>query len=301
MYDVITIGNISVDLYFKGNSLTKDKGRFQLAIGGKYFTNEFYEDVGGGGCNVASGLAKQGYNVAIFGKIGNNSFKEIILKKLNNKNISTEFCQFQDNFYKISAILLAEEGERTIINYETPSNLWKSFDLNEKIKQAKNIYIGPLPHVKIEEKNRIVEHFKGDGVLTIVNLAATDCQRSTDELNIIFDGLDILIVNSHEFADLIKKDYSQIDFKSNLLNSLPGFGNKSLIITDAEKGSYGYYEGQTFYQQAITPEKIVDTTGAGDGYTAGFIAEYLKTKDLRKSMLSGAKYAGEILGKVGAN
>jgi len=84
MYDIITIGNISVDLYFKGRSLTKDNSRFQLAVGGKYFTDEFYEDVGGGGCNVASGLAKQGYNVAIFGKIGNNSFKEIILKKLKH-------------------------------------------------------------------------------------------------------------------------------------------------------------------------------------------------------------------------
>jgi len=301
MYDIIVIGNISVDLYFKGKSLTKDNGRFQLAIGGKYFSDEFYEDIGGGGCNVAAGLAKKDYKVAVFSKIGNNPFKNIILKKLEDKNISSEFCQFQDGYYKISAILLTEKGERTIINYETPSDLWKAFDLNENIKQAKNIYLGPLPHVSLEEKNKIVSHFKSDHILTVVNLADSDCRRPIGDLKVIFDGLDILIINSHEFSDLVKKDYFQVNFKNNLLDLLPNLADKTLIITDAEKGSYGYFKNEVYYQQAITPEKIVDTTGAGDGYTAGFIAEYLKSKDIKKSMESGANYASKILTKIGAN
>ncbi|PIV09921.1 hypothetical protein COS51_00595 [Candidatus Roizmanbacteria bacterium CG03_land_8_20_14_0_80_36_21] len=301
MYDIIVIGNISVDLYFKGKSLTKDNGRFQLAIGGKYFSDEFYEDIGGGGCNVAAGLAKKDYKVAVFGKIGNNAFKNIILKKLEDKNISSEFCQFQDDYYKISSILLTESGERTIINYETPANLWKEFILSEQIKTAKNVYIGPLPHIALEEKNKIVSYFKGPEVLTIINLADNDCRRSIEQLKIIFDGLDVLIVNSHEFSDLIKKDYSQINFKNNLLELLPNLQEKTLIVTDAEKGSYGYFKNEVYYQQAIVPERIVDTTGAGDGYTAGFIAAYLKTKDIKKSMETGADYASEILAKIGAN
>ncbi|MFH0979326.1 MAG: carbohydrate kinase family protein [Candidatus Roizmanbacteria bacterium] len=300
MYDIIVIGNISVDLYFKGKSLTKDKDRFQLAIGGKYFADEFYEDIGGGGCNVAAGLAKKGYKVAVFGKIGNNPFKNIILKKLESKNISSESCQFQDNYYKISAILLTESGERTIINYETPANLWQEFTLNEQIKIANNVYIGPLPRISLEEKNKIVSHFKGPEVLTIVNLADNDCRRPVEELTTIFEGLDILIVNTHEFSDLLKKKYQEMDFK-NLLIELPILKEKTVVVTDAEKGSYGYFNNEIYYQQAIIPEEIVDTTGAGDGYTAGFIAEYLKTKDIKKSMESGAKYASEVLTKIGAN
>lgn len=301
MYDIIVIGNISIDLYFKGKSLTKDNDRFQLAIGGKYFVDAFYEDIGGGGCNVAAGLTKKGYKVAVLGKIGYNPFKDIILKKLEDKNISSEFCQFQDNYYKISSILLTEFGERTIINYETPVNLWQEFTLSEQIKSAKNVYIGPLPHISLEEKNKIVNHFKGDQVLTVVNLADTDCRRPIEDLKVIFDGLDVLIVNSHEFSDLVKKDYTQIDFKNNPFDLLPNLLDKTLIITDAEKGSYGYFKNEVYYQQAIIPEKIVDTTGAGDGYTAGFIAEYLKSKDIKKSMESGTDYASKILTKIGAN
>ncbi|OGK57847.1 hypothetical protein A3I50_00570 [Candidatus Roizmanbacteria bacterium RIFCSPLOWO2_02_FULL_37_9] len=301
MYDFICIGNISIDLYFKGESLTYKDNRFQLAIGGKYFADEFYEDIGGGGCNVAAGLTKHGYKVAVFAKIGNNPFRELILKKLKDKNISSQLCQYQNNYFKISTILLSTNGERTIVNYETPNKLWQGFELNEDIKKAKNVYLGPLPHVDIKEKNKIVNHFKGDKVLTIVNLASTDCQRQKVELNVIFDSLDILIVNSHEFADLVKKDYQLLNFNNNLLELLPEIQSKILIITDAEKGSHGYIKKQVFFQPALMPEKILDTTGAGDGYTAGFIAEYFKTKNIKKAMNNGARYAAKILTKIGAN
>ena len=116
----------------------------------------------------------------------------------------------------------------------------------------------------------------------------------------IFDSLDVLIINTHEYSELIKKSYESIDFK-NLEITLPYLREKILVITDAEKGSYGYFKDQKYFQEAIKPEKIVDTTGGGDAYTAGFIAEYLKTKSIKSSMESGAKYAAEKLGKIGAN
>jgi sugar/nucleoside kinase (ribokinase family) len=301
MYDILSIGNISVDLYFKGQSFTRTDDRFQLAIGGKYFADYFYEDIGGGGCNVAAGLAKFDYNVGLLGKVGNNPFKEVIYAKLTNKKISTEFCQLQDNYYKVSAILLTEQGERTIINYETPTELWQEFNLDEKIKKAKAVYLGPLPHVSIDQKNKIVTHFKGPDVLTIVNLAANDCRRPIEELTTIIDSLDILIVNSYEFSDLIKTPYKNIDFKKSLINQMSFFKDSVVIVTDAEKGSYGYWNEKVFYQQSVKPEKIIDTTGCGDGYTAGFIAEYLKSKDIPRAMEKGAKYAAKILGRIGAN
>jgi len=131
MYDLISVGNISVDLYFKGQSFTKNKERFQLALGGKYYADYFHEDIGGGGVNVAVGATRLGLRTAVFGKIGNNSFKEMILKKLADKKVSTELCQIEDDYYKISSIILTDEGERTLINYETPSHMLKSFLLHK--------------------------------------------------------------------------------------------------------------------------------------------------------------------------
>ena len=300
MYDLISVGNICIDLYFKGNTLTNNKERFQLAIGGKYYTDFFHEDIGGGGVNVASGVARLGLRPAIFGKIGNNSFKDVILKKLTDKKISTEFCQIEDDYYKISSILLNEKGERTIIHYETPSRMLKEFLLHKDLKKAKHIYFSPLEHLDLFEKKKMINYMKGDQTLTFVNLSSRDCRRPIKDLTNFFEALDVLIINSHEFSELVKRPYKEINFK-NLEIRLPYLKDRILIITDAEKGSYGYFKDEKYFQEAITTKKIVDTTGCGDAYTAGFIAQYIKSTNIESSMFQGAKSAAEKLGRIGAN
>src|SRR3989339_452680 len=230
MYDLISVGNICIDLYYKGKTLTNKDGRFQLAIGGKYQVDYFHEDIGGGGCNVAVGVAKHGLKTAVFARIGNNNFKETILNKLKIKNVSSEFCQYEDNYNIISSILLTDSGERTIISYDTPGHLTRNFFLHEKLKNAKNIYISSLSNVSLEEKVKIITHFKGDKTLTFVNLSIVDCKRETETLSKIFDCLDVLIVNAHEYCELIKKPYDDTNFK-NLKIKLPDLEERVLIVT----------------------------------------------------------------------
>ena len=91
-----------------------------------------------------------------------------------------------------------------------------------------------------------------------------------------------------------------MDFKT-LEIKLPYLDERVLIVTDAEKGSYGYFKNEKYFQEAVKPEKIVDTTGCGDAYTAGFIAQYIKSNNIESSMLAGAKYAAAKLARIGAN
>lgn len=300
MYDLISVGNISIDLYFKGSTFTKSKDRFNLAIGGKYYSDFFHEDIGGGGVNVAAGAAKLGLRPAVFGKIGDNAYKDLILKKLTDKSISTEFCQVEEDYYKISTIILTEKGERTIIHYETPSHLIKNFFLHKELKSAKNIYFSPLEHLALEEKKKMISYLKGDKTLTFVNLSALDCRRPVKDLVEFFDSLDVLIINAHEYSELIKRPYEKINLRK-LEITLPHLKDRVLIITDAEKGSYGYFKNEIFYQEAIRPKKIVDTTGCGDAYTAGFITQYIKSGSIGLSMQKGAEYAARKLERIGAN
>src|SRR3989338_4583433 len=207
MYDLISVGNISIDLYYKGKNFTSNSGRYQLAIGGKYYADYFHEDIGGGGVNVASGVAKLGLRTTVFGKVGNNSFKDVIFKKLTDKKVSTEFCQIENDYYKISSILLSENGERTILHYESPNHMLKEFLLHQDLKKAKNIYFSPLEHLDLIEKKKMISYLKGDQTLTFVNLSALDCRRPIKELSNFFDSLDVLIINAHEFSDLVKRPY----------------------------------------------------------------------------------------------
>lgn len=302
MYDLISVGNVSIDVYYKGKSLTHNGERFQLAIGGKYFCDFFSIEVGGGGANVAIGLANFGYKVALLGRICDNFFTKTVLDRLKNKKVSTEYCLVEKNYFNISTVLLSETGEKTIVNYRTQE---KGFLNNSKhIKQLMNtkaVYMGNLADVELADREKVLKLLKEKKVTTIVNLGVKDCRQPTEEIVKLLENVGVLILNAHEFADVVKKLYKDMDFKKNLIQEYSFLKNKVVILTDGENGSYGYTNEKVYFQEPRKVDKIVDATGAGDAYTAGFIAEYLKSKDIAKAMANGAHYAVRILTKIGAN
>lgn len=302
MYDLITVGNISIDMYFKGETLTHDSERFNLVIGGKYVADYFCEELGGGATNVAIGVQKMGLKTAIIAKIGETRFKPLIVDLLKKHGVSTHACQFHDSYIKISTILLSPNGERTIINYETPHEhiINGPSDLL-KFENTKVLYMSNLPYVPLDERRRILSHAHAKGAVTIVNLGSKDCKRTLQQVVSLLHNADIIILNAHEFADLIKHSYDKVNLKSNVLKYIPEFVDKHIIITDGSHGSYAYHQGTIIHQPAIHTDKIVDTTGAGDGFTAGFIAEYIKTSKVDTALKAGAEYAVKIIQKVGAN
>jgi len=303
MYDLISVGTISIDLYFQGKSFTFKDNRFALALGGKYQAENFYLSVGGGGTNVAIGVAKQGYKVGLLGKIGNNHFKKIIVEYLKKHQISLNLIDFEENYYNISTILLTKKGERTILHYSTPhQNLFSYTNPLIGLTKTKILYLGNISEVSLTQKVKFLKFLKKHHVIRIVNLGVFDCRRPKNQIKEILEEVDILIVNAHEFSELIKAPYLDIHFQEDVISwYIPYLKEKIVIITDGENGSYAYHQGKVFFQKALKPAQIVDTTGAGDAYTAGFISEFLKSKDLVKSLKKGALYAAYILGKIGAN
>lgn len=300
MYDLISIGDITIDLFFKGESLTIKDNRFYLAIGGKYHVENFYESLGGGGANVAAGAAHFGFSTAVIGKIGENAFKQIIIQKLIKKTVSCEFLLIEKGYLNISSIFLTLQGERTIVHYNTPH---ENFSLNENIKRqiakTKMVYMGNLPNIIIKERQEILSIFKKNKALICLNLGIVDCRRPFSELNALINQADIFILNTYEFAELIKKDRLAIDFKKDCSIYLK-YQEKILILTDGENGSYLYHRGKVYFQKAVIPKKIIDTTGAGDAYTSGFLAAYIKDSNFEEAMHQGAFYASEIINKIGA-
>lgn len=300
MYDLVSIGDITVDLFFKGDSLTLKDHRFYLAIGGKYPASYFHESLGGGGANVAVGAAHFALNTAVLGKIGENSFKQLMIQKLTKKMVSCELLTVEKDYLNISAILLTDDGERTIIHYCPYEQ--HSFINERLLKQAsrtKTVYMGNLPRTTVEDRRRILTFFKKKGVFIYLNLGAGDCREATSSIKNLIDCADVFILNAYEFAQLVKKKKPSINFTNNCA-ALIDFNDKILILTDGENGSYLYHHKKVYFQKAISPKKIVDTTGAGDAYVSGFLSSYLREKDLPKAMNQGALYAAKILEKIGA-
>jgi len=303
MHDLITIGTVSMDLYFKGNSLTIKDNHFSLVCGGKYFVNFFHEGLGGGATNVAVAAKKTGIEVGLIAKIGNNTFKSLLLEKLKSAGISSRLCDIEDDYNNVSSILLNDDGEKTVINYRTPHQHFCEDESAFASKlQARAIYMANLPGVSLEERLKIFRIARKNGCMTFLNLGVKDCRRSIHQLESLIHPVQTLIVNRHEFADLVKVSAESLDLhNTNTFEHLSFFDKKTVIVTDGANGSFGYQNGHVHYQKAIKPHKIVDTTGAGDGYTGAFVAKYIQTQNIPTSMKEGAKYSSHKLTHLGAN
>ncbi|KXK11881.1 MAG: aminoimidazole riboside kinase [Microgenomates bacterium OLB23] len=120
MYQLIAIGDITIDQYFRGDSFTIDNDRFSLALGGKYYSDFFHLSLGGSGANIAIHGAQLGLDSAVVAKVGETTFKNVIVQNLIKKTVSTEFLYFDRDYMSISTILLAPSGERTIIKHSDP-------------------------------------------------------------------------------------------------------------------------------------------------------------------------------------
>lgn len=303
MYDLVTIGTVTVDLYYKGTSLPYVDNHFQLASGGKYFVDFFHAGIGGGATNVAVAAKKSGIKVALMAKIGNNNFKSMILEKLKELNISTSLCHFQDDYNNVSSIFLNGVGEKTVVNYRTPhQHYFRDEDITSKIFKTGAIYISNLPDASLTERTRLIHEYHEKKVKIFMNFGVNDCRRPKEQLENLIRPIDTLIVNSHEFADLVKVPHKQLNFtKVYVPQYWPLLRDKTIVITDGEKGSFGYEKGAIYHQKAIVPKKIVDTTGAGDSFTGAFIADFVCTGNIETAMRAGAEYSSKKLTHLGAN
>jgi len=203
---------------------------------------------------------------------------------------------------KISTILLSPSGERTIIHYETPHEhiLEVEEDLH-KFTRAEIVYMSNLWRVPLAEREKILGHAHAAGVLTIVNLGSADCKRPIKQIQGLLQHVDILIINTHECAELLKKQFASIDWHSDITKNVTYLKDKIVVVTDGANGSFSYVDGVVTHVTALRANKVLDTTGAGDAYSAGFISGYLKTKNVESSMRLGAKLGSHIVQKIGAN
>lgn len=301
MYQLIAIGDITIDQYFQGESITQENGRFNLAIGGKYYSDFFHLSLGGSGANVAIHGAQLGLDTAVIAKVGESTFKNVIVQNLIKKTVSTEFLYFDRDHISISTILLAPNGERTIIKHSDPK---KTIEINETaiehVKQCPIIFIGNLPDISVAERHSLIKKLKTKENCIAINFGSKDAQKGLKGLQQLIKDVDILFLNRFELGDLLEKDGAKLDLTKNVLKEL-GVTDTMLVVTDSKAGANVYTDTDVFHQDAVPVQKIIDATGAGDAFTAAFLHKYTQLKNIQESLAYASEYASQILTKIGAN
>jgi sugar/nucleoside kinase (ribokinase family) len=302
MTDIICVGSLTLDLFFQDESLTVERNRFFLAIGGKYVVNYFSQAIGGGGGNVAVGLARAGVKSALFTEIGTGGVSQLILAKLHDEGVNTQFLEKRPDLTNVSAILLSPSGERTIINHRSHKSKLDLMEHGEKLLTGvKTLYLGNMPEVALEERQKLLKLAKSKGLFTYLNLGVKDCRRGLTDLKEIFETVDNLIINRYELADILGVPANelvprQLSYREKIFSSK----HSLLVITDGEYGSYAQGTDGIVHQAALKVKQVIDATGAGDAFTSGFIAARLEGLSLQDSLRSGARNSASVIQKINA-
>jgi fructokinase len=256
---------------------------------------------GGSVSNTMSGIAYLKGSSSFIGKINSDNFGEIYKKSLEDINVRFPYIEKNENLSTgASIILITPDSERTMCTYLGISSHLSASDINEdNIINNELIFLeGYLWDKGTSEKmfKHAINIAKKSKVKIAMSLSDIFCvtRHKKDFYNLLKNDLDILIGNENEINELTNK--------KNLLDSISQLKafNKLIVITRSDKGSVAIKDNEIINCESTKVNKILDLTGAGDLFAAGFLKEYLEKSEIKKCLITGSILASKIIQRIGA-
>jgi fructokinase len=256
---------------------------------------------GGSVANTMAGIAHLKGNSSFIGKINSDNFGEMYRKSLQDINVNFFYFEKNEDLSTgASIILITPDSERTMCTYLGISSHLSANDINENnIINHELIFLeGYLWDKGISEKmfKHAINIAKKNNIKIAMSLSDIFCvtRHKQDFYNLLNNDLDILIGNENEINELANK--------KNLLDSINQLKelNKLIVITRSENGSMAIKNNEIINCNSTKVNKVLDLTGAGDLFAAGFLKEYLDNSDIKKCLETGSILASKVIQKIGA-
>ena len=304
---ILGIGNAIVDVlckvsddYLTQNSLTK--GTMKLIN-----QNEFKKLIsslkiegtisGGSVANSIVGLSQLGNKVGFIGKINDDSLGQKYEEGLIKEKVDYLYKKKRElNDTGSCLILITPDSERTMCTYLGTAGEINQNDIKEN--QIKNSQILFLEGYLWDEGEPQKAFNKAINLSNITAMSLSDkfCvdRHKKSFLELVKNKLDIVFANEQEISSLI--DVKTIDDVINFSKQL----NKDIIITRGEKGSIAISKNQVFTCESKKKLNILDLTGAGDLFAAGYLHGKINNLSVQESLEKGTELSSKITQKIGA-
>lgn len=262
------------------------------------------EHSGGSAANSMAGIAALGGRVAFIGQVADDQFGRIFRHDLTALGVHFDTPALpasSDCPTGRCLILVTPDGQRTMNTAPGASHELVADAIDaDLVKSSRILYLegylfGPdKPRAAMMEARRIA-HAAGNETAFTLSESVIISERRDRFTRLIEDGgIDLLFCNDHE-ARLLTGHDDVIDAERALAAKV-----KTSIVTHGAAGASATRGGERVMVPAVPIAEVVDTTGAGDLFAAGFLAAYARGQGLEKSLETGAICAAEVITHYGA-
>jgi len=302
MYDIITIGAATRDVYLKSPAFDLIKSdQFStgvgecLALGSKNEASEIFLDTGGGATNAAVTFGNLKLNSSVISRIGNDSAGRDVIDVLKKKDVDISLIQKdKKHLTTYSTLLLTGEGHRSVLVYRGASNFIQWGEVSKSKLKTKWFYITSLGG-DIKLLKNIFDFAKKNNIKIAWNPGGKEIKLGFKKLLPFIKQAEVLNVNREEASDLIKVDYQK---KEEIFKKMEKMGARIVVVTDGPDGAYAY-AGKWFFAPSL-PTKPKNTTGAGDAFGSGLVAGLIIKNDIDYALRLATLNADGVIRKMGA-
>lgn len=280
---VSIVGELNVDIILRGIDGFPELDKEKLASEGKI-------TLGSSSAICAVGLSRLGIKVNFIGAVGDDILGEYILRFLSRERVGIERIKRVTNSNTGFTVSLTYPENRALITY---TGVMEDFTYDEKDKEficnsSDHLHISSYFLQKRLQKD-IKELFisaKEKGITISLDPGWDPEDRNWDKLIELFPLIDILFVNEIEAKRIYHSKFGLKESSIDVISEGLSKDIKTLVIKLGEKGALAVDNGKKYFRPGFRIN-VVDTTGAGDSFNAGFLYGRLNNYDIDRCLLLG--------------
>ena len=264
-FDVLVIGELNVDIILHNIDNFPEVGKEVLA-------QQMTLTLGSSSAIFASNISSLGASVAFLGKIGNDEFGDVVLRDLKKKNVDISMIQIDDQLSTGATIVLSVKEDRANITYPGAMDHLTINDISkDNLSKAKHVHFSSYfmqPGFR-GDLGKLFRLCKELGLTTSFDMQWDPYEKWDLNINDVLPYVDLFFPNEKELLLLTGKTniHEAIDSIKKYI--------KILAIKRGNQGSLVFYENNLTDMPPFLNKKVIDTTGAGDSFNAGFILKYI--------------------------
>lgn len=255
---------------------------------------------GGSVCNTVHELNFGSHEASFYGKVSDDEYGNAFIQDLEKANISFKGVSRKSELPTgCCNILVSPDGERTMATHIGIGSQLQPDEVSENI-------LDNIDHMYMESylwdhelTKKTLKKFgdiaKSKNIEISLSLSDPFCvDRHRDELNnFIKENVDLVFCNFDE-----AKMFSQSETMADVSSFFKDYGKK-IVMTSGAEGAYFFYNDDVSHQPSKKIENVIDTTGAGDNFAAGFLDFYLSGKSVDEALINGNTRAVEVIQQLG--